>query len=115
MFGRWATQAARRAAAALGSAAAGGTSSCSAGSWEAGTQLRSMAVGSKSGSSGASSGGGMSQTLKWQWLKSQGADVNPCNSALHPSVTAGMPPSGDAVPVQQAYNPSSTCFGCGAP
>ena len=101
MMARWASLAASRAVA---------SAACSA--WEAAAQLRCMAVGSRA--SGGAGSGGMSDTLKWKWLKSQGAEVNPCNSAEHPSVMAGMPPSGDEVSVQQAYNPGSSCFGCGA-
>ena len=55
-----------------------------------------------------------SEGLKWTWLQKQGAEVNPCNSALHPAVAAGLQPRGDARSVQEAYNPSSQCFGCGA-
>ena len=52
--------------------------------------------------------------LKWSWLQKQGAEVNPCNSALHPAVLAGLQPKGNERSVQEAYNPSSQCFGCGA-
>lgn len=109
MYGRWAGLAlpARRAASGVAS------SSCC----QATEQLRCMAVGTRAsggGGGGGSKKDGMSDTLKWKWLKSQGAEVNPCNSAQHPSVMAGMPPSGDEVSVQQAYNASSSCFGCGA-
>lgn len=107
MASRWAYHAARRAASVLSFS---GRESVS--SYEITTQLRHMAVGSR-----ASSPGGMSDALKWKWLKSQGADLNPCQSALHPSVTTGKqpPPTGDEVSVQKAYNPGSTCFGCGTP
>ena len=55
-----------------------------------------------------------SEGLKWTWLQKQGAEVNPCNSALHPAVLAGLKPKGNERSVQEAYNPSSQCFGCGA-
>ncbi len=55
-----------------------------------------------------------SEGLKWSWLQKQGAEVNPCNSALHPAVLAGLKPKGNERSVQEAYNPSSQCFGCGA-
>lgn len=45
----------------------------------------------------------------------QGYNVNPCNSPLHPAVTeAGIEPeSEEELPVQEAYTPESACFGCG--
>ena len=47
------------------------------------------------------------------WL--QGYDVNPCHSKLHPAFTeAGIEPEEEEeLPVQEAYTPESTCFGCG--
>lgn len=52
---------------------------------------------------------------KWELLRSQGYDVNPCNSKLHPAVTeAGIVPESDEeLSVQEAYTPESDCFGCG--
>lgn len=52
---------------------------------------------------------------KWNVLKSEGYNVNPCNSKLHPAVVdAGIEPdSEEELPVQEAYTPESTCFGCG--
>lgn len=48
-------------------------------------------------------------------IASQGYDVNPCRSRLHPAVTeAGIEPeSSEELPVQEAYTPESSCFGCG--
>lgn len=45
----------------------------------------------------------------------QGYDVNPCRSRLHPAFTeAGIEPEGEEeLPVQEAYTPESSCFGCG--
>jgi acyl-coenzyme A thioesterase PaaI-like protein len=45
----------------------------------------------------------------------QGYDVNPCRSRLHPAFTeAGIQPESDEeLPVQEAYTPESSCFGCG--
>lgn len=55
-------------------------------------------------------------TLEAQWkhMASQ-YRLNPCNSPLHPAVQTGAVPTpeGDEVPVQVAYTPESTCFGCG--
>lgn len=43
-----------------------------------------------------------------------GVKVNPCNSKLHPAVKElGCEPSGPELSVQEAYVPSSKCFGCG--
>eukprot|EP00879_Flechtneria_rotunda_P003509 GHRR01003739.1.p1 GENE.GHRR01003739.1~~GHRR01003739.1.p1 ORF type:complete len:255 (+),score=61.69 GHRR01003739.1:283-1047(+) len=52
---------------------------------------------------------------QWEFLVSQGHEINPCNSMLHPAVTeAGILPDGGAeLAVQQAYTPKSQCFGCG--
>lgn len=46
----------------------------------------------------------------------QGYDINPCHSKLHPAFTeAGIEPEEEEeLPVQEAYTPESTCFGCGA-
>lgn len=54
---------------------------------------------------------------RWQRLRASGAAINPCGSALHPAVAAGVmpaPPPG-AVPrsVQEAYEPRGCCFVCG--
>ena len=43
-----------------------------------------------------------SEGLKWTWLQKQGAEVNPCNSALHPAVAAGPAAAG-----QRAQRPGS--------
>eukprot|EP00882_Tetradesmus_deserticola_P018066 GHRQ01019389.1.p1 GENE.GHRQ01019389.1~~GHRQ01019389.1.p1 ORF type:complete len:167 (+),score=13.37 GHRQ01019389.1:342-842(+) len=52
---------------------------------------------------------------QWHWMVSQGHQINPCNSKLHPAVTeAGIQPEGgEEVAVQVAYTPKSHCFGCG--
>lgn len=53
---------------------------------------------------------------KWRLLLEQGHAVNPCNSALHPGSVAGevpLAPGSPEVSVQEAYTPSSRCFGCG--
>jgi hypothetical protein len=43
-----------------------------------------------------------------------GAQINPCNSLLHPAVQAGIQPEGaEELSVQSAYTPKSQCFGCG--
>lgn len=52
---------------------------------------------------------------RWDLLHEQGYNINPCNSKLHPAVTeAGIAPeSEEEVPVQEAYTPESSCYGCG--
>eukprot|EP00884_Botryococcus_braunii_P017515 jgi/Botrbrau1/4447/Bobra.0348s0035.1 len=52
---------------------------------------------------------------KWEVLRSEGHDLNPCNSRLHPSVVEGgiEPRESTEIPVQEAYTPDSRCFGCG--
>lgn len=52
---------------------------------------------------------------QWELLRNRGHIVNPCNSPLHPAVTnAGIEPEeGEELPVQVAYTPESSCFGCG--
>jgi acyl-coenzyme A thioesterase PaaI-like protein len=52
---------------------------------------------------------------KTHCLGAQGYDVNPCNSPFHPAVEAGIEPDHEAeeLPVQEAYTPESSCFGCG--
>lgn len=58
--------------------------------------------------------GTASSGQQWEWMKSVGHKINPCNSKLHPAVTdAGLEPGTPELPVQQAYTPGSTCFGCG--
>lgn len=49
----------------------------------------------------------------WEWMKSVGYEVNPCNSSLHPAVEEGLAPSSPERSVQEAYTPESTCYGCG--
>jgi hypothetical protein len=59
---------------------------------------------------------GRSGGEQWHWMVSQGHHINPCNSLLHPAVKeAGIMPDEGAteLPVQAAYTPQSTCFGCG--
>lgn len=47
-------------------------------------------------------------------MKEQGHKINPCNSDLHPAAEAGIKPEGEEeLPVQEAYTPQSTCWGCG--
>lgn len=52
---------------------------------------------------------------QWEWMKSQGHKINPCNSPLHPAVAEGLEldTSANELSVQQAYTPNSLCFGCG--
>ena len=52
---------------------------------------------------------------QWEWMKSQGHKINPCNSPLHPAVAEGLgvDTSSKELSVQQAYTPNSMCFGCG--
>lgn len=52
---------------------------------------------------------------QWEWMKSQGHKINPCNSPLHPAVAEGLEldTSATELSVQQAYTPNSLCFGCG--
>lgn len=58
---------------------------------------------------------GKAEFSQWQVMKQQGHKINPCNSKLHPAAKAGIPPEADSeLSVQEAYNPSSACFGCGA-
>lgn len=40
--------------------------------------------------------------------------MNPCGSWHHPAVKAGLCPAETEKSVQEAYTPTSTCFGCGA-
>lgn len=51
---------------------------------------------------------------KWQEV-AKAHKVNPCNSRLHPAVKAGIlpDPKGEELCVQDAYNPESSCWGCG--
>lgn len=49
----------------------------------------------------------------WKTLQDQGFDVNPCGSWHHPAVKAGLRPAENEKSIQEAYTPSSTCFGCG--
>jgi hypothetical protein len=72
-----------------------------------------------SGSPGPGHGGGRTnKDARAQWealVKTQGSDViNPCNSKLHPAVLLGIAKvQGEELCVQEAYTPSSRCFGCG--
>jgi hypothetical protein len=54
---------------------------------------------------------------EWERLKQQGVKLNPCGSAAHPAVAAGVvpPPPADAprLSVQEAYDPHGVCFACG--
>lgn len=52
---------------------------------------------------------------QWEWMKSQGHKINPCNSPLHPAVAEGLELEQDSaeLSVQEAYTPSSLCYGCG--
>ncbi len=55
-----------------------------------------------------------SHDSRWALLRERGINVNPCRSALHPSAEEGVPvDEGEELPVQEAYTPSSECFGCG--
>ncbi len=56
---------------------------------------------------------GSRATHKWEWMRQQGHEINPCNSKLHPAVKAGLQPAADQTPVQEAYTPNSICWGCG--
>ncbi len=63
---------------------------------------------------GARSASTSSHNSRWGLLKDRGVSVNPCRSALHPSAEEGIPiEEGEELPIQQAYTPSSECFGCG--
>lgn len=55
------------------------------------------------------------ETTQWELLRSEGYNINPCNSKLHPAyMEAGIEPdSEEERSVQEAYTPESTCFGCG--
>lgn len=66
-------------------------------------------------SSGADGVGGSSRVAEWADLASKGVRVNPCGSALHPAVKAGVLPlpQEPACSVQEAYDPHSVCFACG--
>ncbi|DBB06145.1 TPA: hypothetical protein ACH3X3_009698 [Trebouxia sp. C0006] len=57
--------------------------------------------------------GGVRATHQWEWMRQQGHEINPCNSRHHPAVKAGIQPAADQTPVQEAYTPSSICWGCG--
>ena len=57
--------------------------------------------------------GGVRATHSWEWMRQQGHEINPCNSKHHPAVKAGIQPAADQTPVQEAYTPSSICWGCG--
>ena len=51
---------------------------------------------------------------QWEWMRKQGHEINPCNSKLHPAVKAGLLPASDhQLPMQEAYTPNSSCWGCG--
>ena len=51
----------------------------------------------------------------WRFMQQQGHEINPCNSPLHPAVDDGISPDESVVlSVQEAYTPTSECFGCGA-
>jgi hypothetical protein len=50
----------------------------------------------------------------WRFMQQQGHEINPCNSPLHPAVVDGISPDESVVlSVQEAYTPTSECFGCG--
>lgn len=56
------------------------------------------------------------QRPKWESLKKQGVELNPCKSPHHPAVIAGVvavDPSAAPECVQEAYTPASKCYGCG--
>lgn len=55
---------------------------------------------------------------RWKLLcKTEKDQLNPCNSPLHPAVKhAGIQPDENSpgmLSIQEAYSPSSECFGCG--
>ncbi len=52
---------------------------------------------------------------QWEWMKLQGHKINPCNSPLHPAVAEGLEleQGQRQLSVQEAYTPSSLCYGCG--
>lgn len=53
---------------------------------------------------------------QWRFMQQQGHVINPCSSLLHPAVVVDdiMPPDGEEErSVQEAYTPTSACFGCG--
>ena len=57
---------------------------------------------------------GIRSAHQWEWMRKQGHEINPCNSKLHPAVKAGLLPASDhQLPMQEAYTPNSTCWGCG--
>ena len=51
-------------------------------------------------SSGADGVGGSSRVAEWADLASKGVRVNPCGSALHPAVKAGVLPAGKAAEIE---------------
>ncbi|KAI8466051.1 MAG: HotDog domain-containing protein [Monoraphidium minutum] len=101
-------------AAALRSAAAGvgGAPAQAPAAWPAAARAGAGAPALWAAARGLSQSG--TERKRWEALKEQGHAINPCNSEHHPAAEAGLEPDGtEVLPVQEAYTPNSTCWGCG--